>query len=209
MRLALLLVALAAAAVACTGSGDDDDVASPSPTPPLAADGCEIVWVTNTTPGPNGLVDLWLVDVPIGSWTVGTHLYGGITATWYEDYDLDDLDGETYGRRAIATSGDFALSAVSTTGAFVRFVDSEPQMIWTLSTAGALVASQGTSGTGLFEGLLSDPFAPNVTPGVGTITLVIEGTSRSLGQDLSYSVCYEDAALTRPERLRETLRRIR
>src|SRR5688500_17881649 len=119
MRIALFLLALATAAVACTGSGDaDDDVASPSPTPPLVADGCQIVWITNTSPGPNGLVELWLVDVPIGSWTVGTHLYGGgITATWYEDYDLDT---EAYGRRAIATSGEFAFTAVSTTGAFVR-----------------------------------------------------------------------------------------
>src|SRR5688500_103294 len=122
MRLALLLVALAAAAVACTGSGDDDDdVASPSPTPPLEADGCQIVWLNNTTPGPNGLVEVWLLDVPIGSWTVGTHLYGaGITATWYQDYDLDT---GAYARRAIATTGDFALTAVSATGGFVRFVD--------------------------------------------------------------------------------------
>lgn len=211
LRLFGLLGALGIAVVACTGDDDDDDGATPSPTPVFNADACQIVWLNRNTAD---LVEFWLVDVPVADWTVGTHAYGApggpiahVTASWYEDYDLVT---ETYSRRAVATSGVFTFRAVTqTSGAFVRFEDTSPQPIWTIDTAGALVANQGTSGTGAWEGLLSDPYSANVTAGEGSITLVIDGTARELGQDLSYAVCYKNAALARPERMRETLGRIR
>ncbi len=213
VRYLALSFALAVAAAACTGGDDDDATPSPSPTPVFDADACQVVFLNRVTPGPNGLVEFWIVDVPVADWVVGTHLYaapGGPierpSGQWYENYDLD---AETFSRHAVATSGSFVLTAVTqTSGLFIRLVDDEPQAVWTVGTAG-LIAYQGTSGAGLFEGFLSDPYSANVTAGIGAVTVLIEGTSRELGQDLSYAVCYKNTALARPDRMHETLRRIR
>lgn len=194
-----MLFAAAVAAAACTGGGgdDDDDAASPSPTPPFVADGCQIVWSSPVATGPTGVVDVYLFDAPISAWTVGTHGYGApATGRFFRAYDLDT---GTFDYVALATSGSYTMTAAGTTaGTFVRFVDETPQPFYVLGTAGAPVALAGTSGTGTFDGFLSDPYAANVSPGQGEMSIMVGTTSFSVGGNLSYAICYEGAAPLKP-----------
>lgn len=200
-RLCAMLLTASVAVAACTGGGDDDDddAASPSPTPPFTADGCQIVWISPVAAGPAGRVDVYLLDAPIAAWTVGTHAYGApATGRFFRAYDLN-TGGYDY--RALATSGTYTMTFAGTTaGTFVRFEDDTPQPLYLLDTAGAPAALAGTSATGNFEGFLSDPYAANVQPGQGDLSVMVGTTAFSLGGDLSYSICYQGDAPLKPGR---------
>ena len=192
VRFGLVLVSLAGAAVAsvaCSGSGGGGTT-TPTPPPPFVPDGCQIVWMSEETAAAPSIVDVMLLDVPIGDWAVGTHAYAaaGPRGLFYKHYDLST---GAFTARAIEQTGSFQLFATSTSsGGFVHFVDDTAQELVLVDTAGNPVASEGTSGTGSFFGPLSDPFAQNVLPGSGAMSVVFAGTAEQLGHDLSYAVCY-------------------
>lgn len=190
LLLLLTLVSAAVAAAACSGSGGGGDTTTPSPTPTFVPDGCQIVWMTNVTPGPGGLVDFYVVDMVAADWTVGTHLYANPSprGVFFKSYDLTS---GAYAARATATTGTFTMIAATTTNQhFVHFEDTVPQHYFLLDTNGSPAADEGTGGTGSFSGGLSDPYAQNVTPGTGTVTILFDGTARTIGSDLAYAICY-------------------
>ena len=203
-RLTLVVTAVAAAAVlasACAGGGggdDDDDGASP--TPPFEADRCQIVWQNEIDPARR---DLYLLDAPVGSWVLSSDLRYSVSGTGFRAIFVAgfDLAAGTWDTQAIATSGSFALVLEGTdAGRVLGFEDGTPQPFAVLDSAGAPGAIAGTGGTGFFDGFWSDPYSQNVLAGDGEVTLTVDGTSRTLGVDLSYAVCYKDEdVLFRPD----------
>lgn len=200
-RTAALLLTATVAAAACTGGGGDDDdvVPSPSPTPAFNADGCQIAWIDHIDGAPSSVVDVFLLDAPVAAWTVGSHGWGSpATGRFFHRFDTNTSG---YDYRAIVTSGAYTmLFATTTAGNFVQLADDVAQPVYLLDTAGSPAALAGTSGTGTFEGFLSDPYAANVTPAQGDFSIMVGTTAFSLGGDLSYAICYEGAAPLKPAR---------
>lgn len=214
--LVLLGLIAVAAAAACDGGDDDDDSsATPSPTNFVPV-GCQIVWITQDPPGQSRYIDYYIVDAPVATWTNGSHVYSqgdatGATNVTGAFVDGFDLVNRVHDAAMVATAGDFSISGLDAAnplaaGNPVQFADSTGQTYFLLDTANNLGASQGTSGTGTFNGVWSQPDDPDVTEGAGTITIVFAGTSQTLGSDLTYALCYDEAAFaprSAVERVRE------
>lgn len=203
--LATLAVVVVVSSAACSGGGGggggDDE--TPTPTPVFVADRCQIVWENDVSPS---VVDLYLLDAPVGAWVLSsTHQYAfttsGFFAAFFGGLDLNTGDFDT---SVVASAGTFALTLNGTeAGRSVSFEDADVQALYTLDTAGNPLALAGTGGTGVFDGLWSDPYSQNVTAGNGSVTVAFDGTSRTLGVDLSYAVCYTGSGdLFRPSHRR-------
>lgn len=198
--LATFAAALAVSSAACTGGGgDDDDDDGGTPTPVFEADRCHIVWENDVSAE---VRDLYVLDAPVGAWVLGSNLQystssSGFQAAFFGGLDL--VTGE-FATTAIVTTGTFALVLSGTEANLgVGFDDVDPQSLFAVDTSGDPAAFLGTGGTGRFDGFWSDPYSQNVSPGNGTITVLLEGTARTLGVDLSYAVCYTgDPILFRP-----------
>src|SRR5439155_19073090 len=95
----------------------------------------------------------------------------------------------------LATAGTFLVTLPATSalaiGAPVHLADDTPQHYFLLDTAGNLGPDQGASGTGHFDGVWSKPDQIHVTPGTGTIAVLFQGSSLSMGADNSYARCYQ------------------
>jgi hypothetical protein len=199
-------------AAACSGDDDDDGSDTPQPIDPT---GCQIVWVTRDPPGQTNTFDYYLVDAPVISWETGDETYyvgdptgaANVTGAWVDDYDLVQREWE---QAAVATSGVFTLTMGSganpvAPGVDVAFDDASPQDYFLLGANDELTVSIGNSGAGAFDGEWSVPGSPDVEEGSGTITIAYFGSSLTLGTDVAFAQCYEEAAfapLTRAQRIR-------
>lgn len=195
-RHALFVATLLATAVsfaACTGGGDDGgDGPDPTPTPAFPADRCHIVWSTESAER----TDLFVLDAPFASWVTSTsHALttgtAGFRATFLGDYDV--LTDSAVVVAAVTTGTISVVTAEPGPASFLSFDSEVPRPLFHVDSAGTPVAFAGTGGTGSFSGFWSDPWSANVSPGSGTIAVLVEGTARTLGSDLSYAVCYEVA----------------
>ena len=193
--LTTLAVVIAVSSAACTGGGDDDDDDGPTPTPEFDADRCHIVWENDVA---GGLKDLYVLDAPVGAWVLGSNHQYSTTSSGFQAAFFGGLDvasGE-FDTTAIVTTGSFELSLSGTqAGNGLGFDDLDAQSLFAVNSAGDPAAFLGTGGIGQFDGLWSDPYSQNVSPGNGTITIVLDGTARVLGADLSYGVCYTGAPI--------------
>lgn len=186
---------VAVSSAACSGGGGDDDDDEPTPTPVFDADRCHLVWENDLA---GGLKDLYVVDAPVAAWVLGSdHQYStsssGFQAAFFGGLDVASGEFET---TAIVTTGTFALSLSGTqAGNGLGFDDLDPQSLFAVDSAGAPAGFLGTGGTGSFDGLWSDPYSQNVSPGNGTLTVLLDGTARVIGVDLSYGVCYTGAPI--------------
>ena len=181
---------VAVSSAACSGGGGDDDDDGSTPTPVFDADRCHIVWETDAA---GDLKDVYVLDAPVAAWVIGSsHQYStsssGFQAAFFGGLDVASGEFET---TAIVTTGTFALNLSGTqAGDGLSFDDADPQSLFAVDSAGNPAAFLGTGGAGEFGGLWSDPYSQNVSPGNGAITVVLDGTARTLGLDLSYGVCY-------------------
>lgn len=210
-RLLLSLLALgclATAAPACSGGGggdDDDDGNTPNPITPTS---CQIVWVTRDPPAQADTFDYYVVDAPVASWESGDESYylgdpdgiTNVTGAWVDDYDLVDRE---WAQAAVATSGLFQLVLGSgadplSPGAAVSFSDATGQEYFLLGSNDELTASIGESGLGSFDGVWSTPGSPDVEEGTGTIVIAYLGSDLTLGLDVAFAQCYEEATAVAP-----------
>lgn len=198
---------VASVAVSCSGGGDDDDDDDGSTTgTPTNVDYCQIVWATPD----EGAFDVFLVDAPIGQWSSGTKSYGinSPIGVFYNNQPADQSQPAL--SAAITTSGQFdlVLANGTVTGAGVEFTDTSNQNFFAYGQSnGVIGAKVGTGGTGTFSGVWSPPEGP-LTGGDGNITIAYEGTSRLIGAQGSYAICYDRGA-TFEMRTRETLRHLK
>lgn len=189
---------MAVIASACSSSSSSAPTPTPTPFFPIA---CQVVWITNDPPTQDRTIDYYVVDAPVGSWVTNSSAqYAfGDTAQGFEGgfvlrYDL--VNGSSQGT-AVATTGSFVLGltpAGLAINAAVAFTGNSPQNYFALTSGGAPGASQGSSGIGIFVGLWSDPGSPDVTDGEGTVEILFSGTSFTLGNSLSYALCYSEGA---------------
>ncbi len=179
---------------ACAGEEENGGTEpTPSPTEPFPADRCEILWI-NSAEGER--IDFFRLSGAVAAWVTGSsHGYAlsaedGFVGTYVRGYDLDD---GTFDLQAVVTSGTFALTVPAVTaGASIAFADSSAQPVYLLDTAGSPSVPSGTSGTGTFTGVWSDPYSSDVVPGDGSFRIVILGTATVLGEDLTYATCAQD-----------------
>ena len=220
----LLLVATMlssmAVAAACTGDDDDDDGSSPSPTgsaTPFDAVGCQIVWISRDPPTQSNIIDYYVVDAPIGTWVTGTAQFfqgdttglTNVTGAFQNDFNIAT---DTAVEAMVATSGEFQLTVAGTgAGESVSFTDLVAQEYFLIDSAQNLAESQGDSGTGQFNGTWTPPGSTTVVEGSGTIDILYRGSSLTMGQTLSYALCYDTGSsfttMTREQRIREAGRR--
>ena len=211
---ACALGAAAIAAAACSGSKSKSAAGSPTPSPIVFnPTSCQVVWVTDQT-APN-VIDYYVVDAPVSVWAAGTTTAGffqgdpsgatDVTGAYVRGFDVAT---QTRQAAMVATSGTFQISLASTNpigaGQPVSELDSTPQDYFLLATNGALTVDEGASGTGSFDGQWSKPQDPNVTHGVGTVTVMFDGSSLIMGQSFSYALCYEKTAFA-PQTLEQLL----
>ena len=211
---AAALAGAALAAAACSGGKSKSAAGSPTPSPIVFnATSCQVVWVTDET-APN-VIDYYVIDAPVSVWAAGTSTAGyfqgdpsgatDVTGAYVRGFDV-----ATQKRQAamVATSGTFQISLASSnpigTGQPVSVLDASAQEYFLIATNGALTTDEGAGGTGSFDGQWSKPLDPNVTHGVGTMTVMFGGTSQILGQSFSYALCYEKTAFA-PQTLEQLL----
>lgn len=207
--LALTLTATVAAGVAAScggGGGDDDDDGATTTSTPVNVDYCQIVWATPD----EGAFDVFLVDAPIGQWSTGTKNYGinSPIGVFYNNQPADQTQPAL--SAAITTSGQFdlVLANGTTTAAGVQFADTTLQNFYAYGQSNGVIGMKvGTGGTGTFSGVWSPPEGP-ITGGDGNITIAYEGTSRLIGAQGAYAICYDRGA-TFQARTRETLRHLK
>lgn len=189
---ATLLAVTAVSFAACSGDDDGGDGADPTPTPAFPADRCHIVWSTES----EERTDLFVLDAPFANWvTSSSHALvtgtGGFRATYLGDYEVGTDSAAVV---AAVTTGTIAIATGEPgPSVFLDFENEVPRPLFHVDTAGNPTAFAGSGGTGTFSGFWSDPWSANVVPGSGTISVLVDGTSRTLGSDVSYAVCYEVA----------------
>jgi hypothetical protein len=217
----LLVIALSVVAVvaaACSSSSSSSPTPTPTPFHPIA---CQVVWITNDPPTQDQTIDYYVIDGPVGNWVAdssaqlsfgaGTSQQGAFEGGFVLRYNL--VNGSNQGT-AVATTGDFAIGLDPLTGLTINnpiaITDNSSHDYFALTTAGVLGANEGSSGAGTFIGLWSDPDSPDVNAGGGTISILFSGTSFTLGNSLSYALCYVEGTtplFTPQERIQEAGRR--
>ena len=185
------------AAFACTSGGPFGGHNSPtgSPTNPQV-DTCKIVW-WNTAQANVAHQDLFQIDAPLADWVTGTAGYAVNSPVGLVYLDKDPTTQTSIAAAAaICTAGSFdlVLGNATATSASIAFFDGAPQPFYALNqTNGTIGAYVGTGGAGTFHGVWSDPAGTAPIPGTGTVTVVWEGTTLTLGQQGSYAICYRKA----------------
>lgn len=223
LRLTLVAAALAAAAVAsvaCSSGGGGGSTPTPTASPtPFNPVGCQIVWVTRNPPGQTAIIDYYVIDAPVGKWVTGTNGFyvgdpTGATNVTGAFVHLYNLTSQTSAAAAVASAGVFTVGTDPTDptliGNPVNLVDTTPQHYFLLDSAGQLTADEGSSGVGQFQGVWSDPGSPDVVQGSGTVQILFESSSYTLGTDLAYGLCYSQSSFAPPttqERIAEAGRR--
>ncbi len=145
---------------------------------------CTIAWISPGTT--TGKIHAYLLDLPVASWVSGTGSFDGSTRIGALLYDY--ASGSAVDQ-AIAPSGTFDLSVAGyNTDDSVDFFDSTSQSY----TANSGLTVSG--GTGSFLGKITDPSSTSPVPGEGVIAMMYNGVSLSLGDNGSYSQCYDAAA---------------
>jgi hypothetical protein len=195
----LLVAALGAMTVASACStGKSGGVATATPTP-FVATNCQVVWLTASSSAA-GTYNAYLIDMPVANWgSSGVRTFGQqIEGIFYYGLDLQQATAQEVG---LTTAGTFTVSTSGGTqaGGSIVLSDSQPHSYYDAANpSGGFLA---TDGVGSFDGVWSNP-APDANPtyGIGTISILYQGSSLKLGQDASLGLCYDqDAFAPEPE----------
>lgn len=182
--LGVTVAAMAVAGAACSGESKSNAHPTPSPTP-FNPTNCQIAWFT--AEAAPGKYDVYVVDMPTADWTTGSKNFGGThNGIFYKGFDLS---AQVHTASALATAGTFMITVSSGTavGESIAFNDPDAQGYVT-GVPGSVI---GSGGIGTFHGVWSDP-SPSGNPsfGAGTVSLVYQTTSFTLGADATMAMCY-------------------
>ena len=122
------------------------------------------------------------------------------SAAFYDEYD-DSVTPHTYLSRAISTNGTYSVVDAGGTAAAqqVTFIDSSGQIFFAINGSGVVGMQVGSGGTGNFQGVWSDPSAPNnPTPGNpgSHINITWMGVPEVIGTTITYGLCYDASTTT-------------
>lgn len=152
-------------------------------TPPVN-DTCQIVWANNGSM--MGRFDIYLVDMPIESWTTGTKSYDNVltNAVFYDELQVSTNE---YVALGIATAGTFDIVVAGTgVGESVQLTDDGGQLFHDEMTN----AFVGSGGAASFTGVWSAPGAIDPGDPSSGVTLTWMGSPLSIGTYTTYAICY-------------------